>query len=1060
MNHHSGLKTAILLPLALALLALLGLFHYGVYQHEKNTDDKAFGHDINSVQIYYQRALLRRSEKLGAALESILHDEFFQAALRAGDRDTLLQRATPLFKQLHNVYGITHFYFTDIARVNVLRVHQPQRHGDTIDRFTTLSAEKNGKTVSGLELGPLGTFTLRVVAPMRDAKGLVGYVELGEEIEEVLHGVQAIVGTDHLLAIDKQFLSRKTWEESMQRLGRAAVWDRHQDTVIVHQTLDVPDQDVARLLSVAGRTRRGVDIKLGAKHYYAASIPLEEAGGRKVGRLLVLRDKTQSQAEMNATLRIFSLAFLLLGGALFGMLYFIVGRVQRRLELSSEQILSQGLERETMQSRHILDLEKERDKLRQTRAELERSEESLSHAQQIARIGNWDWDIIGERLFWSNEIYRIFGLQPGAFHASYDAFLHRVHPDDRDKVTQSVNAALDGGQSYNIEHRIVRPDGTERIVLELAEVIRDDTGRAVKMHGTVQDITERRAAEEGLRLADQVFENSIEGIIITDAAANILRVNRAFSVITGYSDEDVIGNNPRLLLSGRHDAAFYQRMWASLNECGYWQGEIWNRRKSGEIYPEWLSIMSIRNEQGKTIHYLGVFADLSEKKQAEENLHYVVNYDPLTELPNRHLLEDRLFQALAAASQYQALVAVLHLDLDRFKSINDTFGHAFGDKLLQAVAVRLAGNIRGSDTIARFSSDEFAMVLSDVGNQDNASLVAQKAMDALGKPFEIEGREVFITPSIGIAFYPADASSKDDLLRYADTAMSYAKAQGGNAYRFYSAEMNDRVSQRLTMETGLRHAIERKEFLLYYQPQINLRSGEIIGMEALLRWQHPERGLVSPAEFIPVLEETGLIVQVGEWVLRTACAQSRAWQSAGLPAVRVAVNLSAHQFRQADLTEMVCMALQDSGLVPEQLELEVTESVMIQDLQATLTTLHQLHANGIQISIDDFGTGYSSLSYLKRLPISKIKIDQSFVRDICNDPDDAAIANAVISLGHSLNLLVIAEGVETLEQQEFLCAQGCDEMQGYYFSRPLPAAEAGNLLGKSFGVMPDDVHRS
>ncbi|MDP2785222.1 MAG: EAL domain-containing protein [Sulfurimicrobium sp.] len=1047
MNHHAGLKTTILLPLALVLAALLGGVHYGLYQHEKMAADEDFALDVQSTQTYFQRALLRRSEKLGAALAVILRDEPFQAALRAKDRDALLKRAAPLFKDFHDQYGITHFYFEDAKRVNVLRVHQPERHGDIIDRFTTLAAERTGAIASGVELGPLGTFTLRVVAPMYDdSKGLIGYVELGEEIEEVLHGVRAIVGTDHLLAIDKQFLKRKAWEDGMRLLGRPADWERLPDAVIAHQTLDLPAESVTRVLSREEKSNQDMDLKIGAKHYYAAIIPVKDASGRKVGKLVVLRDKTQNLAETQAMLRSLGLFYLALGGALFAMFYFIISRVQRRLDTSRELIISQGQEREALQARHILELEEERDKLRQARNELQKNETSLSRAQQIAGVGSWDWDINGKKLYWSDEIYRIFGLQPQEFGATYEAFLERVHPDDRDKLTQAVNAALAGEQFYNIEHRIVRRDGTERVVLELAEVIRDSAGQAVDMNGTVQDITERRRAEEDLRLADEVFENSIEGIIITDAQANILRVNRAFTVITGYSEEETLGRNPSLLRSDRHDAAFYQGMWASLIEYGYWQGEIWNQRKNGEIYPQWLSLVTIRNEQGKTNHYLGVFADLSEKKQAEANLHHISNYDALTELPNRHLLEDHLFQVLAEASINNALVAVLYLDLDRFKAINDTFGHAFGDKLLLAVAERLAGNIRSGDTIARFSGDEFAVVLTDVGDQENAALVAGKILNALASPFDLDEHEVFITPSIGIAFYPIDAANKDELIRNADTAMSHAKAQGGNGYRFYGAEMNTMVSQRLSLETSLRHALERKEFLLHYQPQVNLRSGKIIGMEALLRWQHPERGLVSPAEFIPVLEETGLIVAVGEWVLRTACAQNRAWLAAGLPPMRMAVNLSAHQFRQSSLTDVVCRALEDSGLEPELLELEITESIMIQDLQTTLTTLNQLHVIGIQISIDDFGTGYSSLSYLKRLPISKIKIDQSFVRDICADPDDAAIADAVISLGHSLKMQVIAEGVETVEQLDYLRAHGCDEFQGYYFSRPLPAEAFAELV--------------
>jgi diguanylate cyclase (GGDEF)-like protein/PAS domain S-box-containing protein len=612
---------------------------------------------------------------------------------------------------------------------------------------------------------------------------------------------------------------------------------------------------------------------------------------------------------------------------------------------------------------------------------------------------------------------------------------------------------------YLITHRVERrldeahlrsvAQGLEREALQLQHIAELKLERD-KLRRTQDEL---QINVESLRLAGTVFENSTEGIIITDARAHILQVNRAFTAITGYSEAEAIGQTPRLLRSDRHDAAFFQAMWASLIEFGYWQGEIWNRRKSGEVYPEWLSIIAVRDEKGEIIHYLGVFADLTEKKLADAHIHRLAYYDALTELPNRPLLEERLKQALTTAQYNNWLVAVLYLDLDRFKTINDTLGHPFGDKLLHAVAERLAGHVRDSDTLARFSGDEFTIMLGDAVNQQNATLVAQKILDTLAEPFYLEGREVFITPSIGIALYPLDADNKDDLIRHADTAMSHAKARGGNAFHFYSADMNVAASQRLTMETHLRKALERNEFVLHYQPQVSLRTGRIIGMEALIRWQHPERGLVAPGEFIPLLEETGLIVSVGEWVLRTACAQNSAWLAAGLPPLRMAVNLSARQFHQSGLAAMVNQALQDAGLAPERLELEITESILIQDVQATITTLHQLHALGIQISIDDFGTGYSSLSYLKRLPISKIKIDRSFVRDICTDPDDGAIAHAVISLGHSLKMQVIAEGVETGEQLEHLRAQGCDEIQGYYFSRPLPAEAFAQLVREGLSEM-------
>ncbi|HUW50225.1 MAG TPA: EAL domain-containing protein [Sulfuricella sp.] len=931
MTKNISLKARILFPLALALIIFLGAFHYSLYRHEKTDNADRFKNDLQTVQAYYERALTLRGEKLGAALGAILRDEKLQAALRARDRNALLKRAAPLFKQLHGQYGITHFYFEDAARVNILRVHQPERFGDTINRHTTLAAERTGKIAVGVELGPIGTFTLRAVVPLRDKTGLVGYVELGEEIEEVLHGIKEITGTDNLLAIDKQFLTRKNWESGMRMLGLNADWDRLPDMAIVHQTLDLPREQVNRILSRRNQPGPFTKIDVGDRHYYCGVIPIKDAGGRKVGNMAVLRDMTQSLDEMHITLRVLSLFYLTLGGALLAIFYLITNRVERRLDESRVQLVAEGLEREALQAGHIAQLEEEKDKLRLAQEELHKSQENL-------------------------------------------------------------------------------------------------------------------------RLAAKVFENSTEGIIITDAQADILHVNRAFTSITGYSEAEVVGKNPRLLRSDRHNADFYRAMWASLIGYGYWQDEIWNRRKSGEAYPEWLSIIAIRDEQGETINYLGIFADLTEKKLVEARTHHLAYYDALTELPNRRMLEERLKQSLISAHSDNRLAALLHLDLDRFKTINDTLGHPFGDKLLQAVAERLAGHIRDSDMIARFSGDEFAIVLADVGGRHNATLVAQKILDALAKPFHLENQEVFVTPSIGIALYPVDADNRDDLIKNADTAMGHAKAQGGNNYCFFNAGMNVMATQRLSMETHLRRALEREEFILHYQPQVSLHNDRIIGMEALLRWQHPERGLVAPGEIIPLLEETGMIVPVGEWVLRTACAQSSRWVAEGLPPLRVAVNLSARQFRQSDLPAMVSHALQDAGLAPDQLELEITESIMIQDVQATIATLHQLHALGIQISIDDFGTGYSSLSYLKHMPIDKIKIDQSFVRDICVSHNGNAIANVVINLGHSLKMRVIAEGVETMEQLDYLRAHGCDEIQGYYFSHPLPAEKFAQLVRDGLGT--------
>jgi len=445
--------------------------------------------------------------------------------------------------------------------------------------------------------------------------------------------------------------------------------------------------------------------------------------------------------------------------------------------------------------------------------------------------------------------------------------------------------------------------------------------------------------------------------------------------------------------------------------------------------------------------------EISERKRAEERLNYMAHYDQLTGLPNRILFNDLLKQAMIEAAAHERLVALMFLDLDRFKTINDTLGHETGDALLKAVAERLRDCLRRGDTVARLSGDEFALVFADMAHIDDASRLAQKILDRFTTPFRIGERDLFITSSIGITLYPFDQDDANTLLKNADAAMYRAKEQGRNNYQFYTSEMNVRALERLSFETNLRQALERDEFILHYQPKVDLVTGNVIGMEALLRWQNPELGLVSPAEFIPLAEETGLIVAIGEWVIRTACKQNKAWQAAGLPFLRISVNLSARQFKEKNIVERVAQALKETGLEARYLELELTES-LLQTPETTITPLKELHALGIHLSIDDFGTGYSSLSYLKRFPIDTLKIDRSFVRDITTDADDAAIANAIITMAHSLGMYVVAEGVETGEQLAFLCQRKCDSMQGYYFSKPLPADAFVSLIKEGRRLTP------
>jgi diguanylate cyclase (GGDEF)-like protein/PAS domain S-box-containing protein len=565
-------------------------------------------------------------------------------------------------------------------------------------------------------------------------------------------------------------------------------------------------------------------------------------------------------------------------------------------------------------------------------------------------------------------------------------------------------------------------------------------------------------ADTTLRQAATVFESTREGVIITDLQARILTVNRAYTEITGYAEEEVRGRNPSLAQSGHQDPSFYQELWANLAETGHWQGEIWNRRKNGELYPQLLSISTVYDSQGQPSHYVGVMTDISQLKQSEARLEHLVHYDPLTHLPNRRLVQSRLQHALERADRQGQRVAVLFLDLDRFKNVNDSLGHPAGDELLEALARRLSERLREDDTLGRLGGDEFLILLENLEHPEDAAGVAQTLLQLLEDPFILSnsragaanplledaaprGHEVYVGASIGISLYPDDGDSVTELVKHADVALYQAKEQGRNTYRFYTPTLTAAADERLAMEARLHRALANGEFVLHYQPQFETQGGLLIGCEALVRWCSPEEGMIPPDRFIPLAEETGQIVALGDWVLRTACAQGRAWLDAGLPILTIAVNLSGRQLQQGNLVQRVAAILDETGLPPDRLKLELTESMIMGRGEQAVELLHAIKSLGPRLSIDDFGTGYSSLAYLKRFPIDELKIDQGFVRDIPGDQSDMEIAATIIAMARNLHLKVIAEGVETPEQLDFLTRQGCHACQGYLFGRPLPVDE-------------------
>ncbi|MFA7269910.1 MAG: EAL domain-containing protein [Sterolibacterium sp.] len=561
-----------------------------------------------------------------------------------------------------------------------------------------------------------------------------------------------------------------------------------------------------------------------------------------------------------------------------------------------------------------------------------------------------------------------------------------------------------------------------------------------------KNVSGKELLDQQLRISARVFETSNQGITITDASGTILSVNPAFTEITGYALAEVAGQNPRLFKSGRHGEEFYRDMWNKLLALGYWEGEIWNRRKNGEIYAEWLKISAVEAADGVITHYLGIFSDITENKMAQRRIEFLAHHDALTELPNRLSADQQLRLAIKHADQAKSKVALLFLDMDHFKSINESQGHVFGDAVLKIITARIQGCVRETDTVSRHGGDEFIVILSDLREKDAIARIAEMILRKAEEPITLDGHELSLTLSIGIAIYPDDGRNFETLLSNADTAMYQAKEMGRNTFQLFDNSMSSDRGEQLHIRNGLRRAIERGEFVLHYQPQIQLESGAVVGAEALIRWHHPDLGLLQPGRFIPVAEASGLIVPIGEWVLREACRQAKAWQQAGLPELVLAVNLSAVQFKRGNLYESVASALCEAGLEPKLLELELTESILIRDTKNVLATVRQLKLLGINLSIDDFGTGYSSLSYLKRFKVDKLKIDQSFVRDLDSDPEDAAIVRAIIQMAKSLNLRTVAEGVENAHIANQLRVFHCDEAQGYHIARPMAAdAFAGYL---------------
>lgn len=677
--------------------------------------------------------------------------------------------------------------------------------------------------------------------------------------------------------------------------------------------------------------------------------------------------------------------------------------------------------------------------------ELRASVARLNETQRIAKVGSWTRDMVTGKLLCTEESMRMFEIDPGRFDGSLEMFFNVIHPDDRSAVTNAYLESLQTQKPYEITHRLLMNDGRVKWVAESCSSIFDVDGNPLSSNGVVQDVTERMQADIELRIAAVAFE-SREPTLVTDANAVIMRVNQAFTQLTGYSSEDLIGRSSHFLHSSRHDSMFFARMWEAIFRSGEWQGEIWGRKKNGEEYPQWLIASAVRNDKGTITHFVRTHQDITARKREEERIANLAFFDSLTLLPNRSLLLDRLKQVMTAGNRSGACGALMFLDLDHFKTLNDTLGHDKGDLLLQQVAQRLMANVRTGDTVARLGGDEFVIVLGNLDECVEEAVgqvkeIGEKILAALNSVYQLRDIEYQNSGSIGATLFRGEEFSIDELLKQADLAMYKSKKCGRNSLHFFDATMQTVVAERSTLKEKLKVAIQENQMVLHLQPQVDV-TGHIIGAEVLVRWCHPERGILYPVEFIPLAEETRLILPLSQWVLESVCAQLMRWEKEGdMSHLALSVNVSTRQFFEPNFVDTVLDVITRTGIRPNRLRLELTESLLGVDVEEAIARMWALKNEGVDFSLDSFGTGHSSIANLKRMPLDQLKIDKSFVLDILNNADSAMIANTIVVLANSLNLRVVAAGVETDAQRDFLTNIGCNSYQGYFFSHPLPVDE-------------------
>lgn len=1142
------LTRRLMIPLTLLIFVCAIGIGILLYQQHRHYLHDSFHNNITELNHDMEVLLNEQSSALSLAIKPIANDPSVLKALRERDSNTLLMRWQDVFERMKNENSLTHFYFLDKNRVCLLRVHNPGKKGDLINRFTALEAEWTHKSSSGLEIGPMGTLTLRVVQPVIVDNELIGYIELGKEIEDVLHELH-FQSYNHLaVVLHKRVLKRPDWEQGMRLLSREGNWNLLKNDVLIYSSLEKLSNPLIEMMNQRLELRHmqhesDEEVSAQGNTYRVSMVTLKDVSGKEVGVLFIMSNITNENVEFFDTTIIGGIAGLILIGLVCAFVYLFLRRTdegiknQQHFLYESQQRLEQlarhsrsvawevdaegmytylsnvvyevlGYTSEELIGKYFYDFHpiSGREAFKKAAFDVFERHEPFSNFKHRAvnKDGIIIWlmtngipiiapngrllgyrgnhtdvtawqkaedaiiesrnllntiiDTIPIRVFWKSKTLRFLGCNTlFARDAGLESPLELIGKDDyqmgwasqADIYREDDRAVMESGvPKLFYEEEQTTPTG-ETIWLSTSKVpLRNSSGEIIGILGTYEDITAQKEMQLKLLLNAKMLNEAQHfaqmGSWSLDLRENILvwsdEVYQIFEV-----DSERFGATYEIFLSRIHPEDQELVNSAYLHSLKTKQPyEVIHRLLMEDGRIKWVHEvgMSDFDDEGIPLRSMGTVQDISERKSAEEEINRLAFFDSLTKLPNRTLLIDRINQARVLSDRNKQFYALLFIDLDNFKTLNDTLGHATGDNLLRQSALRLKTCVRDEDSIARLGGDEFVVLLSGLGSEEtyaasSCEMIGKKILAVLNAPYELEGTTYQSTASIGATLFSGDKVSDDELMKQADLAMYKSKEAGRNTLSFFDPKMESSLKERALLEEEIRRGIDEEQFLLYYQPQVD-QDGKAYGAEVLVRWNHPQRGVVSPAEFIPIAEETGLILPLGRWILKTACFQIAHWADQEMfNTLSVAVNVSARQFNQKDFVGQVLDVLEESGADPRRLKLELTESLLIQNVEETIVKMEQLKTKGVRFSLDDFGTGYSSLSYLKRLPLDQLKIDQSFVSDVLNDPNDAILCKSTIALADSMGLSVIAEGVETKEQLDILLSFGCYAYQGYWFSRPL-----------------------